>query len=91
MQSMPCRQLSRPAGAGEFKLSPSRIIMFSYPIHRLIYIALSVRLIPGEEVATNEGEIIGLFLQRVIPPGLSAEETISAIKEQGGVASCPIH
>lgn len=46
-------------------------------------------VIKGEEVATREGEIIGLFLQNQIPEGLSPEETISAIKEQGGVTYLP--
>jgi predicted metal-dependent phosphoesterase TrpH len=47
------------------------------------------RLIRGEEVETSEGEIIGLFLTRPIPPGLSPAETLAAIKEQGGVAYLP--
>jgi predicted metal-dependent phosphoesterase TrpH len=47
------------------------------------------RIIPGEEVATREGEIIGLFLQYSIPKGLAPEETASAIKEQGGVVYLP--
>lgn len=47
------------------------------------------RLILGEEVETTEGEIIGLFLSRPIPAGLSPAETLAAIKEQGGVAYLP--
>lgn len=46
-------------------------------------------LIRGEEIETTEGEIIGLFLTRPIPPGLSPAETLAAIKEQGGVAYLP--
>jgi len=41
-----------------------------------------LQIINGEEVATREGEIIGLFLRYLIPKGLSPEETVRAIKEQ---------
>lgn len=42
-------------------------------------------IIPGEEVTTAEGELIGLFLQERIEPKLSPEETVRQIKEQGGL------
>jgi predicted metal-dependent phosphoesterase TrpH len=43
------------------------------------------RVIVGEEILTTRGEIMGLFLQEVIPSGLSIEESIRRIKEQGGL------
>lgn len=43
----------------------------------------------GEEILSKSGEIIGLFLQEEIKPGLSAEETIELIHEQDGVAFAP--
>jgi predicted metal-dependent phosphoesterase TrpH/glycosyltransferase involved in cell wall biosynthesis len=47
-------------------------------------------VIPGEEVKTSgQGEIIGLFLQEEIPRGLTFEETIAAIREQGGLVYLP--
>lgn len=46
-------------------------------------------IIVGEEVTTREGEIIGLFLQEKIPPGLSAVETVDQIKQQGGLVLLP--
>lgn len=46
-------------------------------------------VIVGEEVSTSEGEIIGLFLQEKIEPGLSAEKTIARIKDQGGLVLLP--
>jgi hypothetical protein len=49
----------------------------------------TVRVIPGEEIRTSEGEIIGLFLKEKIPARLSPQETISAIREQGGVVYIP--
>ena len=48
-----------------------------------------VRVIVGEEVRTRDGEILGLFLSEEVPPGLSAEETLTRIKAQGGVAGAP--
>ena len=46
-------------------------------------------VIPAEEIKTSEGEIIGLFLQEWIPPGLSPLETIHRIREQEGVVYVP--
>jgi predicted metal-dependent phosphoesterase TrpH/glycosyltransferase involved in cell wall biosynthesis len=47
-------------------------------------------VIPGEEVKTdNQGEVIGLFLEREIPRGLTFGDTIAAIREQGGLVYVP--
>jgi predicted metal-dependent phosphoesterase TrpH len=47
-------------------------------------------VIPGEEVKTDgQGELIGLFLEREIPRGLSFADTIAAIREQGGLVYVP--
>jgi predicted metal-dependent phosphoesterase TrpH len=43
-------------------------------------------VVVGEEVSSLEGHILGLFLERLIPPGMSAEATVAAIHEQGGLA-----
>jgi histidinol phosphatase-like PHP family hydrolase len=43
-------------------------------------------VIPGEEIGSKEGHVIGIFLTKEIPPGLSAKDTIRAIHEQGGIA-----
>lgn len=51
--------------------------------------ATPFKLIIGEEVASREGEIIGLFLKESIPNGLSPEETIQRIRAQGGVVCIP--
>ena len=47
------------------------------------------KVIVGEEVLTTEGEIIGLFLKETVPGGLSPEETIRRIRQQGGIACVP--
>ena len=47
-------------------------------------------VIPGEEVKTKgQGEVIGLFLREEIPRGLSFEDTIAAIRSQGGLVFLP--
>lgn len=51
--------------------------------------SLGERIIVGEEITTLHGEIIGLFLHKVIPPGQSALKTVQAIKEQGGLVYIP--
>jgi predicted metal-dependent phosphoesterase TrpH len=48
-----------------------------------------LRVITGEEIKTSQGEIIGLFLQELVPRGMTAADTVRAIHEQGGVATIP--
>lgn len=43
------------------------------------------RVVVGEEITTTDGELIGLFLQRRIPPGLTARQTALEIKDQAGL------
>jgi predicted metal-dependent phosphoesterase TrpH len=43
------------------------------------------RIVVGEEITTIDGELIGLFLQRRIPPGLTARQTALEIKGQAGL------
>jgi len=49
----------------------------------------SFRVIIGEEVESLEGEIIGLFLREEVPAGLSPDETVRRIKDQGGLVCVP--
>jgi len=51
--------------------------------------APELTVIVGEEVKTRDGDLICLFLDRAIPPGLSAMETIAAAREQGGLVGIP--
>lgn len=43
----------------------------------------------GEEIMTSAGEVIGLFLKENIAPGRSVEETMAAIRAQGGIVALP--
>jgi predicted metal-dependent phosphoesterase TrpH len=48
-----------------------------------------LRVIVGEEIATSGGELIGLFLRERIEPGMSPEDTVDAIRDQGGIVYLP--
>lgn len=50
---------------------------------------LGDKIIVGEEIISREGEIIGLFLQHSIRPGLSARETMEAIRQQHALVYIP--
>jgi len=43
-------------------------------------------VIPGVEVASADGHIVGLGVRELIPRNLPAKETVERIREQGGVA-----
>jgi len=49
--------------------------------------------IVGEEITTLEGHLLGLFIEERIQPGLSMEQSIDLIHEQGGLAiiAHPLH
>lgn len=46
-------------------------------------------VVVGEEISSREGEILGLFLQEKVNPGLSAQETVEQIHSQDGIAVAP--
>lgn len=50
---------------------------------------LDIDLIVGSEVTSRDGHILALFIQRPLPFLKSAEATIEAIKEQGGICIIP--
>ncbi|MGH7195613.1 MAG: PHP domain-containing protein [Candidatus Saccharimonadales bacterium] len=47
------------------------------------------KIIVGQEIMTASGEIIGLYLQKSVPAGLSIEETVAAIRAQNGLVYVP--
>ena len=47
-------------------------------------------VIPGEEVKTKEGiDVIGLYIEEVIPKGTPASEVCRRVKDQGGLVYLP--
>ena len=47
------------------------------------------RVIPGVELATDVGEVIGLYVEEDIPAGLPLSESVARIRAQGGVVYLP--
>lgn len=54
-----------------------------------LWSTLGDRIIIGEEIMTSAGEIIGLFLTKPVMSGLTPQETIRQIKDQGGLVYIP--
>ena len=49
-----------------------------------------IKVIVAEEVKTaDQGEVIGLFIEEKIPRGMTLQETIAAIRGQGGLVYVP--
>jgi glycosyltransferase involved in cell wall biosynthesis len=49
-----------------------------------------VKVIVAEEVKTaDQGEVIGLFIEELIPRGMTLAETVAEIKRQGGLVYVP--
>jgi predicted metal-dependent phosphoesterase TrpH/glycosyltransferase involved in cell wall biosynthesis len=49
-----------------------------------------IKVIVAEEVKTaDQGEVIGLFIEKKIPRGMTLEKTIAEIKRQGGLVYVP--
>lgn len=46
-------------------------------------------VIIGQEIRTNAGDLIGLFLERPVKPGLPPHEAAAAVHEQGGLVGLP--
>jgi len=46
-------------------------------------------VIVGEEVRTADGDLIAAYLERAVAPGMSALETVAAVREQGGLVGIP--
>jgi predicted metal-dependent phosphoesterase TrpH len=46
----------------------------------------SFDIVVGEEVSSRQGHILALFINRCVPPGMGAVDTIAAIHKQGGLA-----
>jgi predicted metal-dependent phosphoesterase TrpH len=46
-------------------------------------------ILVGEEIRTRDGDLIAVFLEEPIEPGMSATETIEAIRAQRGLVGIP--
>lgn len=79
----------------EHILSSGKLDCVAITDHNRIDFALKMadklgdKIIIGEEIMTNSGEIIGLYLKEKVPANLSTIDTIKKIKEQGGLVYIP--
>lgn len=46
-------------------------------------------VIPGSEITSEEGDVIGIFIKNKVPKGLSIAETSRLIRKQGGLVIAP--
>jgi len=44
-----------------------------------------VHVIPGVEISTAEGHVLALYIKKLVPAGLSLNETLAAVAEQNGL------
>lgn len=51
---------------------------------------MRVEVVVGEEISTRGGHLVGLFLERAVPPMKSLQWSIEAVHDQGGIA-IPAH
>lgn len=48
-----------------------------------------IEVIPGCEISTRDGHLLALFIDRLIPPGLSLVDTVQRVGEIGGICVVP--
>ena len=46
---------------------------------------LPLAVICGQEIRTRSGDLIGVFLEKAVPSGLSVGDAVAAVREQGGL------
>lgn len=66
-------------------ITDHNMITFAQMMHK----KLGSKIIIGEEITTKDGEMIGLFLEKLVQPGMTAEQTAKAIRDQGGLVYIP--
>jgi predicted metal-dependent phosphoesterase TrpH len=79
------RKMLEAGGLDCIAITDHNTITFACELHT----KLGDKIIIGEEITTLDGEIIGLYLKDVVEPGLDAEASARAIKEQGGLVYIP--
>ncbi len=48
-----------------------------------------IEVIPGIEITTADGHLLGLFVTEIIPAGLSLVDTVLKVRELGGICIAP--
>ncbi len=83
-------ETARDRGLGAIAVTDHNVISGALEARELAAGMDGLEVIVAEEVKTAEqGEVIGLFLEKEIPRGLTMAETIAEIKAQGGLVYVP--
>jgi predicted metal-dependent phosphoesterase TrpH len=83
-------ETARDRGLGAIAITDHNEVSGALEARRIAAETGDVKVIVAEEVKTAEqGEVIGLFLEKRIPPGMTMAETIAAIRRQGGLVYVP--
>jgi len=83
-------ETAKDRGLGAIAVTDHNVISGALEARELASSIDGLEVIVAEEVKTAEqGEVIGLFLEREIPRGLTMAETIAEIKAQGGLVYVP--
>jgi|HubBroStandDraft_4_1064222.scaffolds.fasta_scaffold17771_2 hypothetical protein len=81
---------ARARGLGAIAVTDHNEISGALAARELAQEMNDLKVIVGEEVKTaGEGEVIGLFIEELIPRGMSLEETVAEIRRQGGLVYVP--
>ena len=79
----------REVGLNCIAVTDHNVITGALEVQKLAAPYPDLMVIVGEEVKSNQGDIIGLFLKEEVPRGLTPLETVRCIKDQGGLVMVP--
>ncbi|HEX5527588.1 MAG TPA: PHP domain-containing protein [Solirubrobacterales bacterium] len=83
-------QTARDRGLGAIAITDHNEVSGALEARRIAEGMDDLKVIVAEEIKTAEqGEVIGLFLEKKIPKGLTMAETIAEIRNQGGLVYVP--
>jgi predicted metal-dependent phosphoesterase TrpH/glycosyltransferase involved in cell wall biosynthesis len=83
-------EAAKAAGLGAIAVTDHNEVSGAHEARALAAELGGIKVIVGEEVKTaDQGEVIGLFIEEKIPKGMTLQETIAAIRAQGGLVYVP--
>jgi predicted metal-dependent phosphoesterase TrpH len=83
-------ETARDRGLGAIAITDHNEVSGALEARRIAEQMGDIKVIVAEEVKTAEqGEVIGLFLEKKIPRGMTMAQTIAAIRDQGGLVYVP--
>jgi predicted metal-dependent phosphoesterase TrpH/glycosyltransferase involved in cell wall biosynthesis len=83
-------EAAKAAGLGAIAITDHNAVSGAHEARALAEEMSGIKVIVAEEVKTaDQGEVIGLFIEEKIPRGMTLQETIAAIRAQGGLVYVP--